>query len=85
VSAEHGDRDLTLRGEITYRAARADATHTLPNVNLVVVSARDITLLTVTYVHYDTAPSVPELQAPDQRPEQVEAGQQRRRSAKHDS
>ena|SRR5215467_4724662 len=81
VSAEHGDRDLTLRGEITYRAARAEATHTLPNVNLVVISARDITLLTVTYVHHDTAPSASLLPSADQRPEQVETGQPRPRSA----
>ncbi|MFI8535681.1 DUF6338 family protein [Streptomyces aquilus] len=50
ASAEHGDRDLTLRGEITYRTARGRVAAALPNVNLVVLSARDIAVLTVTYV-----------------------------------
>jgi hypothetical protein len=59
VSAEHGDRDLTLRGEITYRAARSAAAAPLPQVNLVVLSARDIALLTVSYVRTPTATPTP--------------------------
>ena len=59
VSAEHGDRDLTLRGEITYRAARSAAAAPLPQVNLVVLSARDIALLTVSHVRTPTPTPTP--------------------------
>ncbi|WP_267882948.1 DUF6338 family protein [Streptomyces bicolor] len=55
ASAEHGDRDLTLRGKITYRTARGGVAAALPNVNLVVLSARDIAVPTVTYVRTQAA------------------------------
>jgi hypothetical protein len=47
---ENGDRELTLSGEITYRAAEDPDAGVLPSVNAVTVSARRIVLLTVTYV-----------------------------------
>jgi hypothetical protein len=50
VVAEHPDRDLTLRGDIYYRAPGAKSGAVLPHVNTAVVSARRLMLLTVTYV-----------------------------------
>lgn len=50
VAADHPDRDLTLRGEIYYRAPGAKSGAVLPDVNAAVVSARRLMLLTVTYV-----------------------------------
>ncbi|MFG1608130.1 DUF6338 family protein [Actinoplanes sp. NPDC049265] len=47
---ENGDRELTLSGEITYRAPDDPEAAILPAVNAVTVSARRLVLLTVTYV-----------------------------------
>lgn len=48
--AETRDRELTLAGEVRYRAAGATDTTVLPKVNAVSVSAERIQILTVTYV-----------------------------------
>ncbi|MEU0878453.1 DUF6338 family protein [Lentzea sp. NPDC005914] len=51
VGKESGDRELTLRDEITYREpGEASATRVLHNVGAVSVSARNIQFLTVTYL-----------------------------------
>ncbi|MFI7493006.1 DUF6338 family protein [Micromonospora echinaurantiaca] len=47
---ENGDRELTLSGEIFYRAPEDPDGGILPSVNAVSLSARRIVLLTVTYV-----------------------------------
>jgi hypothetical protein len=47
---ENGDRELTLSGDITYRAPEDPDAAILPAVNAVTVSARRLVLLTVTYV-----------------------------------
>lgn len=44
------DRDLVLTGDITYRAAGDDEAVVLPNVGAVVLSARNMLVLTVSYV-----------------------------------
>ncbi|WP_030486998.1 DUF6338 family protein [Micromonospora chokoriensis] len=59
---ESGDRELTLSGEILYRAAEDPDAVVLPSVNAVSVSARRIVLLTVTYVVPD--PAVPPTTGP---------------------
>lgn len=50
VPTEHGDRELTLRGDISYRPPGDDTTTTLPDVNAVAVSAKRLTFLTVSYL-----------------------------------
>ncbi|MDW4910774.1 DUF6338 family protein [Streptomyces sp. ADMS] len=50
VPSEHGDRELTLRGDISYRPPGDDVTVVLPEVNAAAVSARRLTFLTVSYV-----------------------------------
>jgi Family of unknown function (DUF6338) len=50
VSAEHQDRELTLRGEIVYRAPGETDGAVLPDVNAVIVSARQLSVLTVSYL-----------------------------------
>jgi len=50
VPDEHGDRELTLRGDILYRAPGDDTAAVLPQVNAVAVSARRLTFLTVSYL-----------------------------------
>ncbi|CRK59347.1 hypothetical protein [Alloactinosynnema sp. L-07] len=65
---ESCDRELTLRGEISYRPANAADLVVLPRVNAVSVSAERIQLLTVTYVEQavaevsETAPESPDEQ-----------------------
>ncbi|MFF0446712.1 DUF6338 family protein [Streptomyces sp. NPDC004609] len=50
VPLEHGDRELTLRGDISYRPPGETETTVLPQVNAVAVSARRLAFLTVTYL-----------------------------------
>lgn len=49
MSAETGDRDLLLRGEIRLRSSGATEETTLPEAHVMIVSARDIVWMTVTY------------------------------------
>ncbi|GGX13721.1 hypothetical protein GCM10010297_39060 [Streptomyces malachitofuscus] len=57
VPTEHGDRELTLRGDISYRPPGDDATVVLPEVNAATVSARRLTFLTVSYIPRAEAPA----------------------------
>jgi hypothetical protein len=50
LSEDLPDRDLTLTGDITYRPPEGDETIILDNVGGVILSARNISMLTVTYV-----------------------------------
>ncbi|MFC8229380.1 DUF6338 family protein [Streptomyces sp. NPDC057287] len=50
VPTEHGDRELTLRGDISYRPPGDDTTVVLPEVNAAAVSARRLTFVTVSYI-----------------------------------
>lgn len=59
--AETRDRELTLGGEVSYRAAGATDTTVLPKVNAVSVSAERIQVLTVTYVEPTPVPPAPDL------------------------
>lgn len=56
LAVETRDRELTLLGDISYRAAGAKQAMVLPNVNAVSVSADRMQLITVTYVEA-SAPS----------------------------
>jgi hypothetical protein len=47
---DHPDRELTIMGPVTYRPAHASESRELPNVSAAAVSARRITLLTVSYL-----------------------------------
>lgn len=49
LSAETGDRDLLIRGEVTFRPSGSDAAAELPGVHLVIVSARDVVWTSVSY------------------------------------
>ncbi|SOD87445.1 DUF6338 family protein [Streptomyces sp. Ag109_G2-15] len=49
LSAETGDRDLLLRGEVRLRAGGATEETALPDAHVMIVSARDIVWMTVTY------------------------------------
>ncbi|MFE7532888.1 DUF6338 family protein [Streptomyces rhizosphaericola] len=65
VPTEHGDRELTLRGDISYRPPGDDVTVVLPEVNAATVSARRITFLTVSYVpRAEEQPEAPTTNAP---------------------
>ncbi|MEU4097441.1 DUF6338 family protein [Streptomyces sp. NPDC026673] len=57
---ESGDRELTLRGDITYRAPGDSTAAVLPLVNAVVISARQLAFVTVSYLPGDGgSPPVP--------------------------
>ncbi|MGX1541779.1 DUF6338 family protein [Streptomyces adustus] len=49
LSAESGDRDLLLRGEIRLRPGGATVETVLPDAHVMIVSARDVVWMTVTY------------------------------------
>jgi hypothetical protein len=49
LSVDSGDRDLLLRGEIRLRPSGAAASVALPDAHVMIVSARDIVWMTVTY------------------------------------
>lgn len=49
-AADVADRELTISGPVQYRAAGQDEATELPNVGAVAVSARQLTLLQVSYV-----------------------------------
>ncbi|MFE3717446.1 DUF6338 family protein [Streptomyces cyaneofuscatus] len=54
---ESGDRDLTLRGDISYRAPGDSTVAVLPQVNAVVISARHLVFVTVSYLPAETGPA----------------------------
>ncbi|WP_229713525.1 DUF6338 family protein, partial [Streptomyces fuscichromogenes] len=54
---ENGDRELTLRGDITYRAPGDSTAAVLPLVNAVVISARQLAFVTVSYLPTDCGPA----------------------------
>jgi Family of unknown function (DUF6338) len=56
---EDGDRDLVLSGEIEYRPGDGGQTGILPDVGVAVVSARNVSLLTITYLDPPPAPPAP--------------------------
>jgi len=55
---EDGDRDLVLSGDIEYRPGDGGVTGILPNVGVAVVSARNVSLLTITYLDVPSPPAV---------------------------
>jgi Family of unknown function (DUF6338) len=57
VSAEHENRELTIRGEILYRPPGEPDAAVLPDVNAVVISARQLAALTVSYIVPSPSPS----------------------------
>ncbi|MFJ9294037.1 DUF6338 family protein [Streptomyces asoensis] len=61
VPMEHGDRELTLRGDILYRPPGETEASVLPQVNAVAVSARRLSFLTVSYLPRETAEPSPPL------------------------
>jgi hypothetical protein len=77
---EHENRDLTLAGNIYYRAP-GDPGGPLKDVNAVAISARNIRMLTVTYVVGDSQPTTgddvppPAARAAAPAAERIEAGQ----------
>ncbi|MFD4637598.1 DUF6338 family protein [Lentzea sp. NPDC058436] len=50
AAADVADRELTISGPVQYRAAGQETTTELPNVGAMAVSARQLTLLQVSYV-----------------------------------
>ncbi|MFC8201884.1 DUF6338 family protein [Streptomyces sp. NPDC057298] len=50
---ENGDRELTLRGDISYRAPGDSDAAVLPRVNAVAISARQLVFVTVSYLPAD--------------------------------
>lgn len=61
VGTEHADREITLRAPVTYRLSEESKAVQLNNVGAVVISARHIVVMTVTYV---TPPADPPPAAP---------------------
>lgn len=57
VPTEHGDRELTLSGDISYRPPGGETADVLPQVNAVAVSSRRLTFLTVSYVERPGGPA----------------------------
>ncbi|MGQ4401730.1 DUF6338 family protein [Streptomyces hayashii] len=53
---ENSDRELTLRGDITYRAPGDTTAALLPRVNAVVISARQLVFVTVSYLPVEAGP-----------------------------
>ncbi|PZH00013.1 hypothetical protein C1I97_23585 [Streptomyces sp. NTH33] len=53
---ENGDRELTLSGDISYRAPGDSTAAVLPHVNAVVISARQLVFVTVSYLPAESDP-----------------------------
>lgn len=53
LSDDSPDRDITLTGEISYRAAGAEEQVVLPDTGGVILSARNIMMMTVSYIPRD--------------------------------